>query len=360
MNRRAWRNFDYSLLVLSLTLVAYGWLMVRSAQPPDRPYALYQLLWIGVGLVCSLGVSLIDYRLLNHLARPLYVVLVLALGMVLVMGRTAFGGQRWLAVLFFTVQPSELAKVGLIVILATFLGRRAVGFRTVAISFLLVVPLAGLIFLQPSLSTALILFAIWGGMLFVAGAPVRYFLSGGVASVAALPLAWNYVLQEYMRERIRIFLNPLADPGGSGYNLLQSRIAIGAGGLLGQGYGAGGQSQLGYLRVRHTDFIFSVIAEELGFLGAFVLFVLLVILLFRLIHIAQEARDAQGRLIVAGVAVMIFFQAAVNIGVNVGLLPPTGVSLPFISYGGSNLITLFLGLGLAQSVALRRHALEFD
>ncbi|MDQ7029688.1 MAG: rod shape-determining protein RodA [Ardenticatenia bacterium] len=360
MNRRVWRNFDYSLLLLSLVLVAYGWLMVRSAQPPDRPYAFYQLLWIGVGVSLSLVVSLIDYRLFNHVVRPLYVALLLALGLVLMMGRTAFGGQRWLAVLFFTVQPSELTKVGLIVTLAVFLGRRTVGFRTAAISLLLVIPLAGLIFLQPSLSTALILFAIWGGMLFVAGVPVRYFLGGGVAFVATLPLMWSYLLQEYMRERIRIFLNPLADPGGSGYNLLQSRIAIGAGGLLGQGYGSGGQSQLGYLRVRHTDFIFSVIAEELGFLGALILFVLLMLLIFRLTHVAQQARDAQGRLIVAGVAVMIFFQAVVNIGVNMGLVPPTGVSLPFISYGGSNLITLFIGLGLAQSVALRRHALEFE
>lgn len=360
MDQRAWRHFDYPLLLLAVALAVYGWFMVRSAQPPDRPYALYQLMWIGVGLVAFALLSWIDYRLLSYLARLLYVVMVLGLGFVLAIGHTAFGSQRWFALLFFTVQPSELAKLGLILTLAAYLAKRPVTFQSIVISAILTVIPATLIFLQPSLSASLMLFVIWASVLFVAGLPMRYLVGTGVVAAAAAPVAWHTLLQEYMRERIRIFLNPLADPSGSGYNLLQSRIAIGSGGLLGQGYGAGGQSQLGYLRVRHTDFIFSVIAEELGFVGALVLILLLMFLIFRLLHIAQTARDTQGRLIVAGVATMIFFQAFVNIGVNVGLLPPTGVSLPFVSYGGSNLITLFAGLGLAESVALRRQRLEFD
>ncbi len=359
MDRRAWRHFDYPLLLLAITLTVYGWFMIRSAQPPDRPYATYQLIWIGVGLVAFFAFSFVDYRLFQYLAHYLYAALVLGLGLVLIAGHVAFGSQRWFAVLFFTVQPSELAKIGLIITLAAYFARRPVTLKTVLVSAILTAIPAALIYLQPSLSAALTLFVIWAGVLFVAGLPLRYFVGTGVLAAAAAPLVWHSLLQEYMRERIRIFLNPLADPSGSGYNLLQSRIAIGSGGLLGQGYGAGGQSQLGYLRVRHTDFIFSVIAEELGFVGALVLILLLALLLLRLLHIAQTARDTHGHLLVTGVATMIFFQAFVNMGVNVGILPPTGVSLPFISYGGSSLIALFVSLGLVESVALRRQRLEF-
>lgn len=358
--RRLLRNFDYYLLLLTLLLLAFGWFMVRSAQPSDRPYALYQAIWIVVGLAAFFAASFVDYRLIGHFTRPLYVVIVLVLGVVLALGHTAFGGQRWFQLFFFSIQPSEFAKLIVILMVAQFLGTRQVGLRAGLVSAVLAAVPAVLIFLQPSLSIAAILVAIWLGMLFAAGFPKRYFAGAGIAFVAALPIIWTQLLADYMRERVLVFLDPLADPSGAGYNLLQSRIAIGSGGLLGQGYGAGTQSQLGYLRVRHTDFIFSVIAEELGFLGALALFVLLVLLLFRLLHGADLARDATGRLIVAGVTTMIFVQTFINLGVNLGIVPPTGIGLPLISYGGSNLLTTMIGIGLVESVVVRHRRLEFE
>lgn len=358
--RRILRNFDYYLFCLTLLLLAFGWLMVRSAQPPDRPYALYQGIWIIVSLAAFFAASFVDYRLIGHFTRPLYVIILLALIVVLALGRTAFGSQRWFQLFFFSIQPSEFTKLIVILLVAQFLGARQVGLKAGLVSAVLVAVPAVLIFLQPSFSIAAILVAIWVGMLFAAGLPKRYFVGAGVAFVAALPVIWTQLFADYMRERVLVFLDPLSDPSGAGYNLLQSRIAIGSGGLLGQGYGAGAQSQLGYLRVRHTDFIFSVIAEELGFLGALALLILFVLLLFRLLHSADLARDATGRLIVAGVTTMIFVQAFINLGVNLGVVPPTGVGLPLISYGGSNLVTTMIGIGLVQSVVVRHRRLEFE
>lgn len=358
--RRLFRNFDYSLLFLILLLLGFGWLMVRSSQPSGRPYAVYQFMWIMIGLAGFFVVSLLDYRLLGYFTRPLYVGMLLVLGGVLVLGHTAFGSQRWFQLFFFSVQPSEFAKLVVILTLAKWLGTRQADLKTGVYSAVLVLLPAGLIFMQPSLSTALMVLVIWAGMLFVAGFRLIYFLASGLAMIGTIPFLWLYVFQDYMRERVLVFFNPLADPSGKGYNLLQSRIAIGAGGLLGQGYGEGIQSQLGYLRVRHTDFIFSVVAEELGFVGAVVLFVLLLLLLFRVLRAAGVARDATGRLIVAGIAIMIFFQTFVNLGVNLGLVPPTGVGLPLFSYGGSNVVTTLLGLGLVESVVIRHRRLEFE
>lgn len=358
--RRLLRNFEYSLFLVALLLLVFGWLMVYSAAPSDRPYALYQAIWILVGLVGFFAVSFVDYRLIGHFTRPLYLLLMLALAGLLVLGQTSFGGQRWFELFFFTVQPSEFAKLVVILMVARYLGTRQPGLVPGLVSAVLVGVPAAMIYLQPSLSVAAMLVAIWGTMLFVAGLPVRYLVGAGVAAVAALPLIWTELLQDYMRERILVFLNPLADPSGAGYNLLQSRIAIGSGGLLGQGYGAGTQSQLGYLRVRHTDFIFSVIAEELGFIGACFLFVVLIFLFLRLLNAADVARDATGRLIVVGVTAMIFVQTFINLGVNLGVVPPTGVGLPLISYGGSNLIATMIGLGLVESVVVRHRRLEFE
>jgi rod shape determining protein RodA len=215
-----------------------------------------------------------------------------------------------------------------------------------------------LIYLQPNLGTALTLGFIWLAMATMAGIRLLHLglLTG--AGVLASPLAW-FVLQDYMRQRILLFINPQGNPDDY-YNVQQALISIGSGGWLGKGFGNGTQSQLHFLRVRHTDFIFSVIGEELGLLGAIVLFALFIILLWRILRIAVTAQDPFGRLICVGVAAVIFFQTAINLGVNLGLMPVTGLPLPFVSYGGSSLWTFLVALGLVENVAMRHKTLDFE
>jgi rod shape determining protein RodA len=215
-----------------------------------------------------------------------------------------------------------------------------------------------LIYLQPDLGTALTLVAIWAAMMWMAGIRFRHLLVLAVAGVAALPLVWLN-LEDYMQQRLLLFVNPAGNPD-SYFNVHQSLVSIGSGGWTGKGLTEGTQSQLHFLRVRHTDFIFAVTAEELGLVGAAVLMGLVVLILWRTLRVAERSRDMLGRLIAAGVAAVILFQSVVNIGMNLGLMPVTGIPLPFVSYGGSSLLTLMLAIGLVESVAMRRKKLEFD
>jgi rod shape determining protein RodA len=215
-----------------------------------------------------------------------------------------------------------------------------------------------MIYLQPDLGTALTLIAIWVAMTWMAGIRFRHLLILVAGGVAALPLIWLN-LEDYMRDRLLLFINPTGDPD-SYFNVYQSLVSIGSGGWTGKGLTHGTQSQLHFLRVRHTDFIFAVTAEELGLLGAVAMLGLIFFVLWRMLQVAGRSRDTFGRLIAAGVAAVILFQSAVNIGMNLGLMPVTGIPLPFVSYGGSSLLTLMLGIGLVESVAMRHKKLEFD
>jgi rod shape determining protein RodA len=215
-----------------------------------------------------------------------------------------------------------------------------------------------LIYLQPDLGTALTLIAIWVAMIWMARIRLRHFLVLVAGALLLLPMAW-FVLEDYMRQRLTLFINPASDPDAY-FNVHQSLVSIGSGGWTGKGLTHGTQSQLHFLRVRHTDFVFAVTAEELGFLGAVVMIALVFFVLWRILRIAGRAQDTFGRLLAAGVAGLVFFQAVVNIGMNLGLMPVTGIPLPFVSYGGSSYITLMLGLGLVESVAMRHGKLEFD
>ncbi len=361
MLRRYIRNYDYTLLFLTLALMLFGLVMIRSAQPADPTYNFLaqQFVWVALGLVAMALSTMLDYRFLGAWSRTIYIGIVGLLGMVVLMGNAAFGAQRWFQVLDQQIQPSEFAKLFLIISLAKFLAEREGEKRAYILSGLLVAIPMVLILLQPNLSTTIIIGTIWLTIAVMAGLPLRWLAALAIVLALVVPVVWPR-LPVYQRDRVMIFMDPASDPAGQGYNLIQSRIAIGGGGLLGQGYSQGSQNQLGYLRVRHTDFIFSVIAEELGFVGALMLFALILALLFRLVRAISLAREPFGRLVVAGVTGWIFFQSFVNIGVNVGLVPPTGVPLPFISYGGSNLITLLLAIGLVQSVLMRQSRLEFD
>ena len=263
MLRHYLRHYDYPLLFLSLALMLFGLVMVYSAQPddPNSSYLSRQVMNGAIGLGAMAVVTALDYRFLGAWSKALYVGIVGVMGLVFVIGSTSFGAQRWFQIVDRQIQPSELAKLLLIIVLAKYLGDRAGQHRAYLISGLLAAVPMVLILLQPNLSTAIIVGVIWLTMAIIAGMPLRWLFAALLLLAVAVPLAWPHV-PEYQRDRVLIFMDPSQDPSGQGYNLIQSRIAIGGGGLMGQGYRQGSQNQLGYLRVRHTDFIFSIIGER--------------------------------------------------------------------------------------------------
>jgi len=362
MDSRRWRYFDYPLLIVTLLLIGLGITMIYSATastPELEKLPQRQIIYAVVGLALMGLTAAIDYRLLSSLSLALYFVTLSILGAVFIAGQTVVGARRWID-LGLSIQPSELAKLLTIIVLAKFLSdheEEMNRWRYVLMAVAILSPPVVLIYLQPHLGMAVILALMGAVMIFMGGIPWFHALMLGLIGAASAPLLW-ISMKDYMRERILIFLNPQSDPARS-YNIEQALISIGSGGWLGKGLFHGSQSQLRFLRVRHADFIFSVVAEELGFVGALTLLLLLTLLLWRLLRIAEMARDSFGRLIVVGVATVIFLQSVINIGMNLSLLPVSGIPLPFISHGGSSLVTLLLGLGLAQSVAMRHRKIEF-
>jgi len=359
-----WRDFDYLLLILTLLLTGLGVMMISSATQGTlalKGLALRQTIYAAIGLPLMVALGTLDYRVLSHLRRLIYSLAILFLLLVLAVGQTTLGAQRWIKLGTLTLQPSELSKVLIILALAGYLAHHENSLhrlRYVLLSLIYVVPPIILIYLQPNLGTALAVGMIWLAMMIIAGMRARHLLLLGLGGILAVPLLWHN-LRGYMRTRLLLFLNPGLDPA-SRYTIDQALISIGSGGWLGKGLASGSQSQLHFLRVRHTDFIFSVIGEELGFVGTGLVILLLVLLLLRLMRIAERAGDTFGRLIVCGVATMIAFQSLVNIGMNVGLLPVAGIPLPFISYGGSSLLSILIAEGLAQSVAMHHRKIDFE
>jgi rod shape determining protein RodA len=361
----AWRRFDWYLLSLVLLLGGFGVLMVASALYGNEVLAMWpwrQAAFLVFGLAVLFVVATLDYRLLTSIAYPVYIALLAFLVVISVVGTIAGGAQRWLTIGDFLFQPSEIVKIAVILALAHYLSsheERGESILTPLVALLILAPAVVLIYLQPNLSTALAILGIGAVMLIVSGLRWRHALLLAIGSVASAVFAWRYLLQDYMKDRVLMFLDPTKVPVADRYNIEQAVISIGSGGWLGRGLFSGSQSQLHFLRVRHTDFIFSVTAEELGFVGAAVLIALFVLLLWRLVHVAGIARDTFGRLIVTGVATMILLQFLVNIGMNLNMVPVSGMPLPFISYGGSSLLTMMIGIGLAESVAMRHRKIEF-
>lgn len=342
--------------VVILLIVAVFFALRRlpaDFQTALTPYAL------GTGLAAVYALDCVTLRFTDALRNPIYVLILVILGIIFLIGQVSGGAQRWLGA--GAVQPSELSKILIIIVLAKHLADREQEldrFSTVLTSLgVVAVPLL-LIYLQPDLGTALTMIAIWVAMIWMAGMRFRYLLALGAVALAALPLVWLN-LEDYMQQRLLLFVNPGSDPD-SYFNVHQALVSIGSGGWTGKGLTHGTQSQLHFLRVRHTDFIFAVTAEELGFLGAIAMMGLIFILLWRILRVAERSRDTFGRLIAAGVAGLILFQSVINIGMNLGLMPVTGIPLPFVSYGGSSFLTLMLGMGLVESVAMRHKKLEFD
>ncbi|NOZ48908.1 MAG: rod shape-determining protein RodA [Chloroflexi bacterium] len=361
MIRRQWRQFDWILLLAVLIVSLYGMVMIQSAVQGDPQLATYpqrQLGFILVGLVLMFIVAAFDYRSLGSIYVPLYVIVIALLAMTGILGKSLFGAQSWIEVFgLFPIQPSELAKIAMTIALGRYLAthQETIGqLGTLVGGLVIMAPLVVLVFMEPDLGTAIVL-AVEGGIIFlVAGLTLRHILSAGVVGALSAPLLWS-LMRAHQRNRILIFLDPTADPD-SFFNVQQALVSVGSGGWLGKGYGQGTQSQLHFLRVRHTDFIFSVVAEEMGFVGAVLLLLLLLVVMMRLWRIAAQAPDAFGQLLVAGGAGIILFQTVVNVGMNMGLLPVTGLPLPFFSYGGNAYFSLMIFLGLAQSVAMTKRS----
>jgi rod shape determining protein RodA len=360
--RRLFQNFDWLLIVAVGMLVLLGIVLINNTTAAVeglfdtsnllQDFTFRQILYAVGGFILLFILSQLDYRILAGLQWPFYLVLIVLLVVVFGLGQITLGAQRWIPLGPFQLQPSEVGKLLLVLVLAKFLAdnsRQMDKWRTLVFSFAIVLVPSFMTYLQPDLGTSLIFMFVWGVMILAAGLSWRQLAIIGVILVILLPVTYA-TLQPYQRDRITTFLNPGADPLGSGYNVNQARIAIGSGQVLGRGIGSGTQSQLQFLRIRHTDFIFSVVGEELGFFGGVFFFALYAFVLIRMLRAAQVSRSTFGRLTAVGFSAALFFQAFVNLGMNVGIMPVTGVPLPFVSSGGSSLVTYLMMVGIIQSI----------
>lgn len=367
MRARDAGHFDFILLGLALALTAYGLVLIYSGSlttsggmreslsgPVGR-----QLIFAVIGVLACFLISRVDYRFLAQGSVGMYIGLIGALVFVLTVGTQIYGSRRWIDIGGTQVQPSEIGKIVVILVLAKYLsdqGERVKELRVFLTSLAIAALPALLVFAEPDLGSAVIFLLIWLGMVVMAGCDMRHILGSLGMVLAALPFALIAVATDYQRERVSLFLDPAQDPLGSGYNILQAEVSIGSGGFLGKGLTQGTQTQLDYLRTQTTDYIFSVLGEELGFVGAMVLFGLFVLLLWRGLRAAAVCRDDFGRSIAVGAVIFILFQVFINVGVNIRLFPVTGIPLPFISQGGSSLITVFIAIGLIQGVLMRHRS----
>lgn len=354
-------ELDKTLLCLVLVIIIIGLFCLYSASynkslELTRSFILRQLSWVGIGILILIVFLAIDYQRIIDLSYLLYGIGLAALSVVLIFGHMRLGAQRWVSIGGFSVQPSEFNKIIYIVMMASYLGHsRAVlvNIRGLIMPLLLAAPPFILILLQPDLGTALILIPVLFAMLFIAGAQPRHILGIALCGLAASPVFWHF-LRDYQRKRLLVFLNPNIDPLGAGYTIIQSKIAIGSGGLFGKGWLSGTQNQLNFLPERHTDFIFSVVGEEWGFLGAMALIGLYFLILKRGLIIIERTTDIYGKLLGVGIVTMLGFQIFINISMTIGLMPVVGVPLPLISYGGSSLWTTLIAVALLLNVGMRR------
>ncbi len=374
LNRRLLKNLDWLLIAAALGIVGFGLLAIASATRSWSPDPYYfvkrQVIWLAFGLVAMVVVLLFDYNTFASLSRLLYAGNLGLLAVVMVVGKVALGAQRRISLGFFELQPSELAKVVIILTLAALLRRREGQLSSwqdltwplvhVGIPMLLILK-------QPDLGTSLVFIAILLGQLYMAGAPVKKLgivFGGAFGAVVAwiilhLKFGVPIPLAEYQLNRLLVFLNPQADPLGAGYHVIQSTIAVGSGGLLGKGLFAGTQNRLNFLPEQHTDFIFSVIAEEMGFVGVVALMALFFVLIWRGVRIMAQAKDLYGVLVAAGITTMFAFHVLVNVGMTAGIMPVTGIPLPMVSYGGSSMLSSFTAIGLLLNVQMRHHKILF-
>jgi rod shape determining protein RodA len=358
--RRPFDRFPWHVALLVVAICLLGvWNLASASRSAHAPVWIAQAAWMGAGAVAALAITLFDYRDYRRLSWVVYALVLVLLVLVLWKGRVVMGARRWISVGGANLQPSELAKVAVLMALASWFDRQGergagpMGLRALAVPLLITLAPAALILKQPDLGTALVVVAI--GVTMILFAQVRWRTLAIGVTVAALGVTVAYPrLKPYQRKRMEIFLNPERDALGAGYHATQSKITVGSGQAFGKGWGQGTQSYLSFLPERHTDFIFSVWAEEHGFVGCLLLLALYFALVASAVDIASNARDRFGHFLALGVTAMLFWQTVINIGMVTGVMPVVGVTLPLMSYGGSSVITIFLGLGLLANVGMRR------
>ena len=358
---------DPYLLIATLLLIAYGLVMTYAVTVESRTllgdpmqYVIRGALWASIGLAVMVAVAMFDYAWLGTFAPVLYLLTLGLLALVMFIGVSSLGAQRSVNFAGISFQFSEVAKVLMIVVLAKFFADRIdkIGSPiTIALALAILGPAFVLVYRQPDLGTSLVFVAIFFGMAFMAGARLWQLIGMVAVTAASFPLIWG-LLKPYQQARLTAFIDPYADPQGAGWNIIQSLIAVGSGGATGKGLTAGTQSPLGYLPIAESDFVFAGLAEDLGFVGAVILFALFILLLMAALRIAFRARDPFGMLLASGVVAMLIFQIMVNIGMAISLMPVTGIPLPFISHGGSSLVSICFALGVLQSVSMRRSGPE--
>jgi len=365
-DRRLILNFDWTLLILVLLLCGIGLFNIYSAgfslaDSHRVPPYLKQIQWILLGLVGMAVAFFIDYRFLFRHAYIFYGISIALLLIVFLTGYATRGSQRWIAIGGFTFQPSELAKLTVILALARYFDRHRLGtnypLKKLFIPFMIVMVPFAFILKQPDLGTGLILVILFLSIVLFVGLEWKSILIATVGSMLMSPLFW-YFLKPYQQERILTFFSPDRDPLGSGYHIIQSMIAVGSGGLIGKGFLKGSQTQLKFLPEQQTDFVFSVFAEEWGFLGGTILMIIYLSLILWGLKIAMHAKDYLGALVAFGITILIFWELFINIGMVLGILPVVGIPLPFLSYGGSSIVVLMVAVGLLMNISVRRFILQ--
>jgi len=347
------RKFDWILITTPILLVGFGLVSIYNI---SSTYFLKQIIFLGIGIILMLVLSFFDWRMFHQ--NPYFILVLYFICILFLVGLFFFvpeirGVKSWYKIGSVSFDPIGLTTIVLTILLAKFFSMRHVEMYRLSHIFLsgiYILPPAILIFFQPDLGSVLILIALWLGVLIVSGIKLNHFLILVLCGFLILALSWSFLLRDYQKERIKSFLRPQVETLGINWSQTQSKIAIGSGGIFGQGLGQGSQTQYGFLSEPHTDFIFAVIAEEFGLMGVSVLIFLFIILIWRIMEIAISAKSNFPRLFASGIAIILFSQIFIHIGMNLGILPVIGISLPFVSYGGSNLIAIFIGLGVLQSI----------
>ncbi len=364
-DRRLLMNFDWTLLITTLIISCLGVLNIYSSTYPysgtGTPLYLKQIYWLCLGVIFAAVILAFDYRTLIRYAYPFYGGCLFLLVLVMVFGRMTSGSQRWLQLGFISFQPSELAKLSLILGLTHLLTERenpsGYGLRELARPFLFMAIPVLLVFKQPDLGTVVLMVMASLSILAFVGVKRRVWILLGAGCAAVAPVFWHF-LKDYQKTRLSIFLNPDLDPLKTGYHITQSKIAVGSGSILGKGFLHGTQSQLHFLPEQHTDFVFSVWAEEWGFVGSFVLLFLLLLLISRGLKIASTSKDRAGATLAIGISAMLFWQTFINVGMVVGIVPVVGVPLPLLSYGGTAVLTTMIGIAILMNIGMRRFMLS--
>ena len=369
-DRRLITKFDWKCLLIIFSILLISVLSIYSVSahkdPSKSMLFVRQIYWIGISMIVFFIAVVIDYHTISRYAYLAYSIVVLLLLLVMLVGKLGMGAQRWLSFGFVSFQPSEFAKLGILLVLAKYFSENAQGggFRLPQLVFpaiLLGIPFI-LVLRQPDLGTGLSMTFIFISMLFLVGIRSRSLIFIGLIFLMFLPFLWNFFwhhLKSYQKERLLTFINPTVDPSGTGYHIIQSKIAIGSGGIFGKGLFGGTQSQLKFLPEGHTDFIFAVFAEEWGFVGIIILLVLFGLLLLWGIDVAFKAKDSLGTFLATGIVGMIGFNLIVNLGMTLGMIPVVGVPLPLMSYGGTAMVTTMAALGLLMNVKIRRFMLFY-